>query len=511
MHTFLRLKFVCLFFLSVATFSLLTAPFAVAIQDETNDGRWEEPCDDYPDAIVPGFLVNLGPTGARAVLTANSFIVKYIFDGSPAIGQLQIGDEIVGANASAFSTHTFGKGKFGYDGPIMDFGNAIEQAEAGDGLLTLEVIRGKNKMNVEITLDPIGRFSETFPFNCPKSDLILSGIRNYLASDPEASQGGNSMHEMYAALTLMTSNDAGQQAAAKNIVTYMNSLPGEDTWNWHRAFKLITLSEYYMLTKDDSVMSTMQGLVQGLRDSQYKGDIIVWTDDVNHEWYAAQQLYLGGFGHPPYIPGVGNNGYGPMQPTTILAVIGWQLARRCGVEVDQSWINDALTFMDYGTTNSGMVAYGGEFTLNNGLQDPAEFKKRTSVDDVGRVGLALVGHKLCTENPAQGENIKKLNEQLVYAHKSMADGHASTILNLGWGLLGTCQMDDQAGMRTILEHFKAWFNMARCHDGSFVVNPGRSSADNSYYRGNRYGYTAMMGLFFSMSEGKLLIQGAQSK
>ena len=41
---------------------------------------------------------------------------------------------------------------------------------------------------------------------------------------------------------------------------------------------------------------------------------------------AAQQLYLGGFGHKPYVSGVGNNGYGPMQYTTILAVIAWQLA-----------------------------------------------------------------------------------------------------------------------------------------------------------------------------------------
>ena len=65
----------------------------------------------------------------------SSFVVKYVFPGSPADGQLRIDDEITGANGKPFSKHTFGKFygmKFdvGYEEPVMDMGNAIEDSGA---------------------------------------------------------------------------------------------------------------------------------------------------------------------------------------------------------------------------------------------------------------------------------------------------------------------------------------------------------------------------------------------
>ncbi len=36
-----------------------------AIKDKANQGRWEKPVENGPDKEVPGFLVNLGPTGAH--------------------------------------------------------------------------------------------------------------------------------------------------------------------------------------------------------------------------------------------------------------------------------------------------------------------------------------------------------------------------------------------------------------------------------------------------------------
>ena len=62
---------------------------ALAIKDKDNQGRWEKAVDKGPDSKVPGFLVNLGSTGARAVLTEKTFVVKYVFPGSPAVKRLQ--------------------------------------------------------------------------------------------------------------------------------------------------------------------------------------------------------------------------------------------------------------------------------------------------------------------------------------------------------------------------------------------------------------------------------------
>ena len=113
---------------------LLMSMAAQAIFDETNIDQWEKPTAKGPDKDVPGFLINLGPTGARAILKERSFVVKHVFDKSPAMGQLRLDDEITGIHGKPFNQHTFGKcygmkPGSGLEGPIMDFGTAIEDAE----------------------------------------------------------------------------------------------------------------------------------------------------------------------------------------------------------------------------------------------------------------------------------------------------------------------------------------------------------------------------------------------
>ena len=167
---------------------------ALAIADADNLGQWDKPTNIGPDKEVPGFLVNLGPTGARAILKETSFVVKHVFAGSPAEGKLRIDDEITGANGKPFSKHTFGKfygmePGAGYEGPVMDMGNAIEDSEGNDGTLTLDVIRDGKPAKVEIKLDPIGRFSDTFPKHCQKSEKLAARAMDYLLQHPEERVG----------------------------------------------------------------------------------------------------------------------------------------------------------------------------------------------------------------------------------------------------------------------------------------------------------------------------------
>ncbi|MCF7955957.1 MAG: hypothetical protein K9M75_09170 [Phycisphaerae bacterium] len=68
----IRCLFLTLVLLAVFNSSL------IAIEKD-NRGRWETPTKSGPDKDVPGYLINLGPTGARAILESKSFIVKYIF------------------------------------------------------------------------------------------------------------------------------------------------------------------------------------------------------------------------------------------------------------------------------------------------------------------------------------------------------------------------------------------------------------------------------------------------
>jgi hypothetical protein len=147
-----------------------------------------------PDAEVPGWYINLGITGARAMITQEEptkLLVMFLFKNTPAFGQLEKGDKIVGANDRAFVTpHKFGygMGKFGYEGPMVDFGIALEesQGERG-GKLVLDVLRGDRKLKAEVQLTTrYGSFSKTYPFDCKKTDLILKETCAYLNNSPRS-------------------------------------------------------------------------------------------------------------------------------------------------------------------------------------------------------------------------------------------------------------------------------------------------------------------------------------
>ena len=100
---------------------------------------------------MPGFLINMGPTGARGILKERSYVVKYIFKDSPAFGVLQLEDEVYGVNGKKFSEHTFGGTNIniGMEGPLRDLGLAIEDSEGEDGVLELMVNRGRREVGSE--------------------------------------------------------------------------------------------------------------------------------------------------------------------------------------------------------------------------------------------------------------------------------------------------------------------------------------------------------------------------
>jgi len=486
-----------------------------AIKDKDNQGRWAKPTEnDAPDKEVPGFLVNLGPTGARAILTDRTFVVRYVFANSPAFGRLKNDDVITGAFGRPFSAHTFG-GTHGYEGPIMDLGLGIERAEAKDGTLVLNVLRDSKAIEVKINLAPLGAFSPTYPLQCRKSELVRAAALKYLAEHPDA-HGGKPHTRCAVALALLTSENPQQQALGKGIILkWGTERPDVGTWTWNLSYQLIAICEYHLLSKDAAALPAIKVLVDCLEKAQYSGRILVWDKARENEDYAqvdaAQQLYDGGFGHGPYQSGAGKNGYGPMQYTTILAVTARQLAARCGVPPDPDKLRRSMEFIHRGTNRAGYVAYGGEFTLNAGIVDPVNWRNSTSGDNyVGRVGAAIVAHKLSPEFPASAGYLELYRGYCKRAFKSMPDGHADSNLGIFWGLMGAAASHDNAVLRATLDYHGAFFNMMRCHDGSFVLLPGRDYADDGYYIASRYHPTATMALTLGLNYPKLRIEGVEA-
>ena len=92
-----------------------------------------------------------------------------IAKGSPADGKIKKGDEIIGVGSDKFK------------GDVRkSLATAIDEAEAkqGGGKLTV-ILKGDKKVDLQLSV--LGSYSETAPYNCPKSELIIDRAAEYLA------------------------------------------------------------------------------------------------------------------------------------------------------------------------------------------------------------------------------------------------------------------------------------------------------------------------------------------
>ena len=126
------------------------------------------------DSAGPGWYLNLDISGARAMITKEEptqLKVMFIFKDSPAFRKLEVGDKITGANRlSLVITH-----EFGYQGPMMESGNALEDSQGKlAGKLVIALLRGEQEPQVKLQLPTrFGASFTTYPFACKKSDLLL--------------------------------------------------------------------------------------------------------------------------------------------------------------------------------------------------------------------------------------------------------------------------------------------------------------------------------------------------
>ena len=462
-----------------------------------------------PDAEVPGWFYNLGITGIRVQLVPDepkTLLVKYVFPKSPASRKVKVGDVIIGANRMFVNEHRNGYGMdvFGADGPILEFAQALEEAQTRkhNGKLVLGIRRdGKTKkVNLNVGVK-YGTFAKTFPSNCGKSKRMLNEMLDYLV-DHQKKDGsfGNAVHNTFAPLALMASGERKYRPAIERCIQYLcatNSKHKNGSYglvNWGYTGAAIVLSEYYLATNDKSVIPELNELYTQLAKGQYlkMSQIDPKAKKTHPNTYPkGPKDSYGGWGHNP-----GFRGYGPICMLTAQGALAYSLMERCGINVDRKSHDAAYSFLRKATGKNGYVWYKDKVAGHNKWAD------------MGRTGAAGIANFL---SPYPEEIYRKqalLHSRLIGKHpQSFPDTHGSPVMGMAYSALAA-NVEPQ-NFRSLMDANSWWFTLAQCRDGSIYYQPNRDNA--GYGDDSRMTGTAAAAFIFSIPKRSLVLTGKEVK
>lgn len=501
----------------------LTATLHAAVHYHDDGQPWSQRASSGPDAEVPGWYYNLGITGLRAQLVADepkALLIKYVFAKTPASGQIDIGDLIVGVNGKPFvdaHRNGYGMAVFGAHGPIAEFAEALEACQMapakgkaggagkapGQGKLSVMVRRGTTTR--EVTLDVgknNGSYAATYPDKCPKSERMVGEMLQYLIDHQQADGGfGYAVQNTFATLALLANGDRRHLPAIERCVRMLASTTRatdanrSGLINWHYMSAGIVLSEYYLATRQEWVLPELQEIHDFIAKSQYLS-----MSQINPEakrshpdsYPKGPEDSHGGWGHNP-----GFEGYGPIAMVTGQGALAYSLMYRCGIAIDRTRHDAAYDFLKRGTGANGYVWYGDG--VGGGPNDWA---------DPGRTGAAGIANAMSPYSDDVYRQRALLHAKVIGDHpQSFPDTHGSPIMGMGYAALAAHV--NPADFRRLMDANRWWFTMAQCPDGSFYYQPNRDNA--GYGEDARMLATSVTAFIFTMPRRTLVMTGRQDK
>ena len=469
---------------TIETVSLKLKDYSLPIPDLT---KGEKPNKTLDWALGPigvnGWGHSEGP-GRGASKHAWQFLVTLVHEGGPAVGKLELWDVILGASGTSKPE------PFTYDARKA-LAAAIDEAEKEEnkGKLNLLVWRSKTPRTREevlgrdkntkdkrqkkdkpltksvipegavqvITIDlpVLGTYSETTPFNCPKTERIIDNAVEYVKKNKERmleyisqDQGGTyecRWNSYITALGLLATGREDVMPMVKELAHKTILKPGEklsvethvpmESWRW--SYRTLFMCEYYLRTKDKAVLPTIEEFATKIAMGQSGAG--TW----GHTFAARENTgylhgHLGGYGA---INQVG---------LTLMAVL--PLARKCGINNKE--IREAIKrgddFFGY-FIGKGSIPYGdhgpGPWYDDNGKSGSASI----FFDLMGnRKGTRFFSEMILASSPGGREN-----------------GHTGHFWGHLWGGMGAARAGDK-GLQVYTKEMNYLFTLSRQYDGHFV-------------------------------------------
>lgn len=381
----------------------------------------------------------LAPTGFRGVLIPKwprdpvEIHVTHIEKGSPSDGtDLKRGDIIVGIGNEAFAEH-----------PALALAKAVDIGEAADGNLTLLL---KDSKQVTIKLANLGAYSATAPYNCPKTDAIIEQAAEQLMKE----EGLGSTPTRTGLLGLMATGEKKHLDVVRELIHNSDMLkvdpkvideylktgqPNLGSTGWAWGYNLIVLGEYYLLTKDETVLPAIHTYAIGL---------------------ARGQDAVGLWGHRVATEATGGRipGYGIMNQCSLSNFMGMLLARKCGIQ--DPVLDEAIE-----TTNAYVAHHINRGGFPYGVHGPtADQFNNNGTSGMAAICMALMGNR---------EGVAFFSRSCVPTHDKLTLGHASHFFNPLWTPLGASLSGPEA-TQAFFKRSLWYFNGKRHWNGGF---PGR--------------------------------------
>jgi len=367
----------------------------------------------------------LGPTGARGWMygwgghTAESrqILVTAVAEGSPADGVLRVGDVILGVGEKPFD----GDARIRFARGIM-----AAETESGGGTLRLIRWRDGRKSNVELKLAVMGSYSDTAPYDCPKSKRIFeAGCRAIAAKGLDRVSIPTSLN----ALALLASGRKEYRPVLQEYARMVAAYKAEGFASWHYGCSTLFLGEYAAATRDKSVMPGLRRLAKEI---------------------AAGQSAVGTWGHKFARPSGNCNGYGCMNLPGLILVKAMVVAREAGVAepaVDRAIAKSASFLRWY--VDKGAIPYG-------------DHGPWPGHEDNGKCSSAAILFDLLGDREATAF----FGKMSTAAYDERERGHTGNFFNMLWAMLGVSRCGPVATGAYMKEH--GWYyDLARGWDGRF--------------------------------------------
>ena len=335
---------------------------------------------------------SIGPTGILGRPDKHSVKVTGALPGSPADGKVKAGDEIIAVDGKPVSNYMAYKA----------FAESYDRAEGGEKM----VLTLKDGKKVELSLVKIGRYSPTAPYDCPKTDAIVSNIAGEILKN-KGFMGGTTKS---GALGLLAT---GEEKYTKPVLDSIKTglidgkypkgeiLKGKSKTSWTWGYASILLSEYYLLTKDENALPAIRSYSMSLAKGQDSAGL--WGHAMSRP-------------HNNRAPG-----YGQMNQPSLSCFIALILAKKCGIE--EASLNEAI---EKSRRYFKAHAWVGGFPY--GFHGPIA----TEYNNNGTSGSAAIAFSLLGDTDAT----KFFSQSAAASHESLTSGHASSFFNPLWTPLG---------------------------------------------------------------------------